>query len=475
MAAPGTTDEERVPTGRIVLYSAPVLGVFMAGMLVGFYLLKFATDVLLVSPALVGSILLAARVWDAVSDPLVGWLSDRTRSRMGRRRPWFLASALPFAASAIMLWSPPAALEGDVLGLWLVVAVFLFYTAFTTFRVPHMALGAELSRGYHDRTRVFGIMQAVESVGMIAAAGALVLLERAEEPRAVARWLSVGMGAASAVLMTWAALVLRERTEFQGRGGRNPWRSFGDVLANPHSRLLIAIFFVEQLGFGSLVVLLPYLSDYVLRTPGSTGLYLFGAIAATMASIPFWIAISRRFGKQRVWFWSVAGKTLLFGALLLLGEGDLVLLALVTVGFGLMNGCGAVVGPSLKADVVDWDEARTGERKEGSYFATWNFAQKAAGGVAVWATGMMLALTGFAPNAEQAQATLDGMRLLAAGLPFLLHLGALVLIARFALGEEEHRAARAAADARRNGADAPGGANGAKGPDGAGAKDLAGS
>ena len=218
---------------------------------------------------------------------------------------------------------------------------------------------------------------------------------------------------------------------------------------------------MEQLGFGALVVLLPYLSDYVLRTPGSTGLYLFGAIAATMLSIPFWIAISRRLGKKRVWFWSVAGKALLFGALFLLGEGDLVLLTLVTIGFGLMNGCGADVGPSLKADVVDWDEARTGERKEGSYFATWNFAQKGAGGVAVWATGMMLALTGFVPNAEQSERTLDGMRLLAAGLPFLLHLGALVLIARFALGEEEHRATRAAAEARLGGAGAPGGADGA--------------
>jgi GPH family glycoside/pentoside/hexuronide:cation symporter len=454
--APAPSREERVPTARILLYSAPALGVSMAGMLVGFYLLKFSTDVLLVSPALVGSILLAARVWDAVSDPLVGWLSDRTRSRVGRRRPWFLASALPFAASVVMLWSPPAALRGDVLGVWIAAAVFLFYTAFTTFRVPHMALGAELSRGYHDRTRVFGIVQSVESVGMLSAAGALVLMERAEEPRVVARWLSVGMGVASAALMTWAALVLRERTEFQGRGGGSPWRSFGDVLGNPHSRLLIAIFFIEQLGFGALVVLLPYLSDYVLRTPGSTGLYLFGAIAATMVSIPIWIGISRRFGKRRVWAWSVAGKTLLFGALLLLGEGDLLLLSLVTIGFGGMSGCGAVVGPSLKADVVDWDEARTGERKEGAYFATWNFAQKGAGGVAVWATGMMLALTGFVPNAEQSQGTLDGMRLLAAGLPLVLHLGALVLIARFALGEEEHRAALEAAEARRSGARASG-------------------
>ncbi|MDH3686197.1 MAG: MFS transporter [Myxococcales bacterium] len=446
--APAPPDEERIPTGRILVYSSPVLGVFMSGMLISFYLLKFSTDVLLVGPAVMGAILLSARVWDAVSDPLVGWLSDRTRSRMGRRRPWFLASAVPFGLSVLMLWSPPADLEGGALTVWLAVAIFAFYTTYTMFRVPHMALGAELSRGYHDRTRVFGIMQAVESIGMLAAAGALMMLERSEDPRAFARLLAVVMGAAATVLIVGATLALRERADFQGRGGSNAWRSFGDVLGNPHSRILIGIFFLEQLGFSGLVVLLPYLSDYVLQTPGSTALYLFGAIGAALLSIPVWIAVSRRFGKKQVWLWSVVAKTLLFGALFFMGEGDLVLVVCITVGFGLMNGCGSVVGPSLKADVVDWDEARTGERKEGSYFAVWNFAQKGAGGIAVWVTGTMLALTGFVPNAVQSESTIFGMRLVAAVFPFVLHLGALALIARFALGEEEHRTARAEAEAR---------------------------
>ncbi|MGH0035489.1 MAG: MFS transporter [Myxococcota bacterium] len=440
--------EERIPTRQILVYSSPVLGVFMAGMLVNFYLLKFSTDVLLVGPAVMGFVLLAARVWDAVTDPAAGWLSDRTRTRIGRRRPWLLASALPFGASVVMLWSPPAALEGTALTLWVAVAVFLFYTAYTTFRVPHMALGAELSRGYHDRTRVFGIMQAVESLGMLAAAGALLLLERSEDPRAFARVLSVAMGAFAAVLVASAGWTLRERSEFQGRGGGSPWRAFGDVLGNPHSRVLIGVFFLEQLGFSALVVLLPYLSDYVLDTPGSTAIYLFGAIGAGLLSIPIWIGVSRRFGKKRVWIFSVAGKTVLFAALFFVGEGDLVAVAAISICFGLMNGCGSVVGPSLKADVVDWDEARTGERKEGSYFAAWNFVQKGAGGGAVWAIGVMLGFTGFVPNVEQSADTVLGMRLLASVFPFALHLGALALIARFALGEAEHRAAREQADAR---------------------------
>jgi GPH family glycoside/pentoside/hexuronide:cation symporter len=440
--------EERIPTSNILIYSSPVLGVFMAGMLVNFYLLKFSTDVLLIGPAVIGSLLLVARVWDAVTDPAAGWLSDRTNTTLGRRRPWLLGSALPLGVSIVMLWSPPESLQGAALNLWIGAAILLFYTAYTAFRVPHIALGAELSRGYHDRTRVFGIMQAVESVGMLAAAGALFFLEGAEEPRAFARLLSLAIGGFATVLIILAAWRLRERAEFQGRGGSSPWRSFGDVLKNPHSRILIGVFFLEQLGFAALVSLLPYLSDYVVQTPGSTAIYLFGAVGSSLLSIPFWISVSRRFGKKQVWVISIAIKSVLFAAAFTLGAGDFVPLVVISICFGLMNGCGAVVGPSLKADVVDWDEAQTGERKEGSYFAAWNFVQKSAGGIAVWAIGVTLASTDFAPNVVQSEETILGMRMLASAAPCFLHLLALGLMARFALSESEHRAARQRAEAR---------------------------
>ena len=443
------TSEERIPTSNILIYSSPVLGVFMAGMLVSFYLLKFSTDVLLIGPAVIGFVLLIARIWDAVTDPAAGWLSDRTNTSLGRRRPWLLGSALPLGASIVMLWSPPESLEGSGLNLWIGAAILLFYTAYTAFRVPHIALGAELSRGYHDRTRVFGIMQAVESIGMLAAAGALFFLEGAEDPRSFARMLSVGIGVFTTVLITLAAWRLRERAEFQGRGGSSPWRSFRDVLMNPHSRILIGVFFLEQLGFSALVALLPYLSDYVVQTPGRTAVYLFSAVGSTLLSIPLWIFVSKRLGKKPVWLFSIAVKVVLFAAAFTLGAGDFVPLIIISVFFGVMNGCGAVVGPSLKADVVDWDEAETGERKEGSYFAAWNFVQKSAGGIAVWAIGVTLAMTGFTPNVAQSEEAIFGMRVLASAAPCFLHILALILMARFALTESEHRAARERAEQRR--------------------------
>lgn len=440
--------EERVPTSRILAYSAPLLAVFTSNALVGLYLLKFSTDVLLLAPALVGTILLLARVWDAVSDPLVGYLSDRTRSRWGRRRPWFAASALPLGLAIVALWSPPPSLDGAQLGAWFAGAVLAYYTAYTCFRVPHMAMGAEISRGYHDRTRVFGVMQLVENVGMGLGAAALFFLERAGDQRTFAAALSVGVALGVAVLIGLATVRLRERSEFQGRGGATPFSSFRDVLSNPHARLLVAIFFAEQLGFSSLIVLLPYLSDYVLETPGSTAIYAGATLGAMAVSIPFWVVFARRVGKQRAWLLTVSAKVGLFMWMFTLQQGDFASLIVVTALFGVLTGCGAVVGPSLKADVVDWDEARTGERKEGAYFATWNFAQKGAGGIAIWIIGSVLAMTGYVPNVAQSEETLDGIRWLAAAWPAALHVLAALLVYRFRLDEAAHRQARREAEAR---------------------------
>ena len=441
-------DEQRVPNAQVLLFSSPILGVFMSGALINFYLLKFSTDVLLIAPALVGTLLLAARVWDGITDPAIGWLSDRTNTRLGRRRPWFLASALPLGASIVMLWSPPDTLDGTGLTLWVAAAVLIYYTAYTAFRVPHIAMAAELSRGYHDRTRVFGILQALENIGMLGAAGAVVFLEQAEDPRRVARLLALAMGGFATVLIVLVVVRLKERAEFQGRGGAKPWKSFGDVLTNPHSRFLIGIFLLEQIGFTALLALIPYVSDYVLKTPGSTGLYLFGAIGGSLASIPLWLRLSARYGKIRMWRLTIAVKSALLALIFFVGEGGFAPMIALSIGIGVMNGGGAIIGPSLKADVIDWDEAETGERKEGTYFAAWDFVQKCASGVSVWIVGLVLSVSGFEPNVEQSQQTIVGITLLVSALPCAVHLVALALMMRFALDETAHKHARARASAR---------------------------
>src|SRR5690606_10571914 len=106
--------------------------------------------------AAMGLIFGISRIWDAISDPLVGYLSDRTRTRLGRRRSWIVWSIVPTGATFVMVFAPPDALEGAALVTWMAVAIIGFYSAMTMFFVPHLSLGAELSKSYHERSRLYG-------------------------------------------------------------------------------------------------------------------------------------------------------------------------------------------------------------------------------------------------------------------------------------------------------------------------------
>ena len=123
----------RVSWRTTLAFGAPGLGAGYMYLIMSLYVMKFSTDVLLIAPAVMGIIFSLSRIWDAVSDPLVGYLSDRTRSRFGRRRTWILASAIPIFGAFIMVFAPPEGLQGTGLIIWMAVAVIGFYSAMTVF------------------------------------------------------------------------------------------------------------------------------------------------------------------------------------------------------------------------------------------------------------------------------------------------------------------------------------------------------
>ena len=439
-SSPATPVAEPLRRSVIFAYCLPMAGTGF--MLMPFYiwLMKYSTDVLLIAPAAVGSLFFIGRIWDAISDPVVGYLSDRTTSKRGRRRSWMFASAIPVAITTVMLWSPPWALEGLGLVLWMGAALLLYETAATAFFVPYGALGMELSEHYHERTRLFGYRHVIAAVGSLAGLGAVYLLRTAEDPRSMALGISISGGILMAATILYSTRRLPEREDYRGRGATNVFNAFADVLRNPPGRLLFTVYGIETFGAASIGMLAPYVMQYVVGTPELNEVFVVTYFLPQFGLTPLWIWLGRYVSKKNLWLFSMVAMAVGYGSIFFIGHESFLLLFLVIFLLGLGGGCGAVVAPSIQADVIDYDEYLTGERKEGAYTAIWNFIRKAAAGVTAGVTGLVLQYSGYVPNAADQTETVKTAILALMGLlpATCFAIGALIFT-RFGLNEAEHR------------------------------------
>ncbi|MDG2277450.1 MAG: MFS transporter [Pseudomonadales bacterium] len=451
------TDSTRVPWRTVVAYGAPATGAGYMYLILSLYVMKFATDVLLIAPAIMGVIYSLSRIWDAISDPLVGYLSDKTTSKLGRRRTWILASSVPIAIGFYMVFAPPLSLTGDALAIWMGVAIIGFYSAMTIFFVPHLSLGAELSTDYHERSRLFGARHAAYIFGSILSLVSLQFLITREieggDVRSLAGQLALLAVLVMFGLVIYASVKLRERPEFQGRAASSPLKAFRDVWQNRHARLLIVVTFIEHVGSAAIAALTLYVTQYVVGKPAWAAVIIFAYMLPSSASVPLWLPLSRRFGKIRVWMGGMLLTGTSFGAMFLLPfmESETMRLVwIIAMAFfaGLANGCGGTIGPSVQGDVIDFDEYQTGERKEGAYFAAWNFVYKGATGLMLLMTGFALQWSGFEPNVEQTMEVKLTMVTLYGLFPLVCYAIGAYLFSKFELDEAAYAKIRASLDAR---------------------------
>ena len=433
----------------IAAYSLPAVAVTFSTTLTFAYIAKYATDVLLIAPVTMGLIFGVSRIWDGFTDPIVGNMSDRTVSKLGRRRPWLFASALPIGLGGLALWSPPEALTGTSLVAWFTISFLVYMTSMTIFNVPHMAVGAELTDDYHARTRLFGFRHAFSTLGVV---GALLigvdLLVTSKVPRETAFHLFAFLAVFVAVLVTASAALLRERAAFLGRGGNRPFKAFMDVLANPHGRLLVMMYFVEHMGTGATSILSPYILHYVVGQPEALSTVYMFYTAAILLTIPVWVRLSRIFGKKRTWLGGMSLALVGYSTLFTVGAGELAKMCLVVCFTGAASSCGSTIGPSVQSDIIDWDELHTGERKEGAYFASFTLLQKTSAGIMAMLTGFALGAAGFVPNEVQSDQTQFWMRALIGLVPFGCFAFGIAVFSRYRLSEVEHAKIRATLDER---------------------------
>ncbi|MEE2663181.1 MAG: MFS transporter [Myxococcota bacterium] len=429
---------------------AAVPGQFMYVLILIMYL-KYAVDDLGASASVVGMIFLAAKLWDAVSDPMVGNLSDRTQHRLGRRRIWLYVSAPLLCIFGITTWLPPDGLSDLWLSAWIAVSVLGFYTAYTCFQVPHMALGAELTLDRQERNKVFGTGQVMRTLGMFAAGTGGVLL--VQQGTTAAATMAIVVGVLTVLLIvSGVSLLPPERAEHMGRGGDNPFRAVRDVLSNPHARLLLFVFFIESIGSGGIGVLTPFVIEYVMKMPDIVAPMLGVYMVSALVAVPFWVWLGRFFEKRHLWLYAMVQGGVGYGLIFWVGEGSWELMAVSSILAGTAGACGSTLGQALKAEIIDFDEYRTGERKEGAYFAGWSFVSKLAGGVMIGVVGVSLDWSGYVENAaEQSETVKRTMIYLMGGVPMIGYAIGSLAFTRFGLSEAEHARMRAELDARTPG------------------------
>lgn len=438
----------RLGLGRLAAYGAP--GLPLAAMLLPLYvyLPTFYAAELGVGLAGVGAVLLAARLWDLVTDPAIGALSDRIGTRWGHRRPWMVAGLLPTVIAAWLLLVPG---DGAGLGHLLLWAV-LFHLGATMVQLPYAAWGAELSADYDERSRIAAAREVCVVLGTVLAAG---LLQLAGDDGGLARplaALALGLAVALPATVLVAVATVPEPGPARRAPPVRPGRVLRALAANGPFLRLIAAYLLNGIANGLPATLFLLFVGHVVAAPERAGLLLLVYFGCGVLAVPLWLRASRRWGKHRVWTAAMLWTCAAFSAALFLGPGNWHWFLLVCIATGATLGADLVLPSSMQADVIDLDRLRSGRERAGLYFGAWGMATKLALALAVGIAFPALALAGFdAGAAPQTPLALTALALLYAGLPIAFKLAAIALMARFPIGAAEQARIRRLIERRRRG------------------------
>ncbi len=439
MAQPSARGE-RLPRSRKLLYGAGDVGNAAVNSAIGFFLLPFYTDVLLVGPALAATALLVGKIWDGVFDPVFGYLSDRAHSRLGKRRVFLILGAPPLALSVALLWWAPRGLTGAGLFAWIAIGFALFGTLWTMTNVPYYALTSELTDDYDERASLtaYRMIFAVPAY-ILGAALTPLLAGLGADRRAGHALVGVTYGlVALAALWIAAAGVHEKRGAVQAPARIPVLAGFRAAFRNRPFVQLMAAFFVANTAFALARTFLFYFLTYALRMEAQIPAIMFTMLACVAAALFPWQRLAERLDKGPAYALGlVIGGGAVAAAFLLPAHPTwLIYLAAVIAGVGFSANW--VFPWAMVPDVVEYDRLETGEYRGGIYFGMWGFCTKASEMLAIGATGWVLDLFGYVPNVEQSGRALLGIRLFFGPVPALCFVLTLPLLIWYPVTRRAH-------------------------------------
>ncbi len=482
-----------------LFYGAGDTGFSITYTTLDFLFAKFLLDVVGLPPALAAASIFAGRTWDWINDPLVGFISDRTRTRWGRRRPFLLFGAIPFALTFVLMWWIPPLPGVTALALYYSLAYFLFDAMATLVSVPYYALTPELTPDYDERTSL-NMYRMIFSIlaGMIAYL-APDLIRLFGEPRTGHVAVAAMFGVVAAIPLFGVYLTAEEKTEYQREAPRS---DFGDLvnsligwirghrLLSGITALPVVVWFIiwwgnEMMLFMGVLIfatgiiirvfnhncpflfamgiflftwtavavivsILPFFVEYWLGIPDQLTQIMAVVFISALLWLPFWNWFAQRFSKRSAY---VVG-------MLFWGAVQLVLISLrpgtplpLVLGLAALAGVGVstahIIPYSIIPDALEWDELRTGTRREGTYYSLVTLMNKVASSVAVPMALLLLDWAGYVPNVPQPARSLWAIRGLVGPIPAVLLLAGIVFAAMYPLSREQHARIRRLLERKR--------------------------
>jgi glycoside/pentoside/hexuronide:cation symporter, GPH family len=422
---------------KMLAYGLAEFPMAMAAIPMAIFIPALYTRDLGLSLGAVGTILIIARWTDVLTDPVIGFLSDRTRSRWGRRRPWILLGAPIMLLSIVQLFTP----QPNVTTIYFAGWTITLWLGWTLVAIPYYAWGAELSADYHERTRI-ATWRTLCGVGgtLTTIAAPLLSAQLFGYGNALGESLTIVAGAAVAVAIVGFILLLTRVPEpppMEVRriaimdGFRLMWRN------GPFKRLMIA-FVLGGIGPAMAAPLYIFYVNHVIQFDLAASMILLVFYTGNLLGVLLWGTLAQRVGKRRAWMTGMSLMIFSQPFYLLLGPGDLIPMMCILFVGGLSAGSFVALPSAMKADVIDIDRLQSGEDRTGLFFSSWSLAQKA---IVAWATGFALLILEFAdfqPSGENGPTQIWALKMAFAGIPTLCYAAAVLVIRPYPITEERH-------------------------------------
>jgi glycoside/pentoside/hexuronide:cation symporter, GPH family len=401
------------------------------------YLLFYYTDVLGLPPATAGWVFAGALIWDALFDPAMGYIANRTRTRWGRYRPYLLFGGLPLALSWMLMFLP-VPLEGSALVLFAASTHIVFRTLYAVVSMPYLALSAVMTNDSHERGVLAGFrMVAAATCALLSAFLTLKLVSILGGGREGFFWVSVLYGTVAAMLFVFTFATVREEAAPVEAEKVTVAQMLSMLRQNRAFWIVCAAMLLGGVGGTLANKALPYYLKYALHREDLIGPVLGVAALSVMVSIPFWTWVMKRRSKAFAWVTGSIIGVVGYALFWMVPQQPVYVIAVMAVlGFG---GGAAYFGFwAMMPDTVEYGEWRSGVRSEGGIFGIVSLIQKASLGFAAAGLGEVLQWIGYRANVEQSAATLEGLRIVMIAIPAVLAASAAAIISTYPVGPTLH-------------------------------------